>query len=208
MENENISFVNINRIPEMNIVPLFGGHFQIELPAKYVDLSDVRQIPDHQEVYFDSWRDHSVIIELVEYNEIPEENLLKFHWAHLCQENSCPIDEQIVYEEINLNDNEKILPEISGDKIFKKCCIGLQKIAKAKETAKNSVLIFLTVITLPQYSTEILISMNLPILVDIKSTTFYEGRETAMKKEDQEYWFGVYKYILESFKLIDDSIFS
>ena len=44
---------------------LFGGAITCRIPERYVDVSDFRPIPDHQEVYADGGTDQSVIFEIV-----------------------------------------------------------------------------------------------------------------------------------------------
>jgi hypothetical protein len=45
--------------------PLFGGAISAQLPARYVDVSDFRPVPDNQEVWTDADKDESVIVEIV-----------------------------------------------------------------------------------------------------------------------------------------------
>ena len=50
----------------MKTAKLFGGAFQIDLPDGFVDVSDFRQVPDHQEVWAEAKTDRSAIIEILE----------------------------------------------------------------------------------------------------------------------------------------------
>ena len=45
---------------------LFGGAILASFPARYVDVSDFRPVPDNQEVWTDANRDESVIVEILE----------------------------------------------------------------------------------------------------------------------------------------------
>ncbi|RZC46449.1 hypothetical protein C5167_039397 [Papaver somniferum] len=45
---------------------LFGGAISTCFPHRFQDVSDVRQVPDHQEAYVDPARDESVVIELLD----------------------------------------------------------------------------------------------------------------------------------------------
>ncbi len=45
---------------------LFGGAVDLAMPARMVDVSDHRPVPDHQEVFTDASLDQSLIIEFVE----------------------------------------------------------------------------------------------------------------------------------------------
>jgi hypothetical protein len=50
---------------EHNLLGLFGGALTLELPASFMDISAIRQVPDHQEVFMDKDSDISFIIELL-----------------------------------------------------------------------------------------------------------------------------------------------
>lgn len=56
-------------IPLKNI-PIFGGAMRISIPDGFIDASELRQIPDNQEVFVSTAsstsQDDSIIIELVE----------------------------------------------------------------------------------------------------------------------------------------------
>ena len=45
---------------------LFGGAAAIDLPEKYIDVSDFRQVPDNQEAFVERRGDASVVIEVVQ----------------------------------------------------------------------------------------------------------------------------------------------
>ena len=65
---------------------LFGGAFQISLPKQFVDLSNFRLVPDHQEVWSDGHRDQSIIVELVELVEDQkDEEAAKYHFNDIAQ---------------------------------------------------------------------------------------------------------------------------
>ncbi|XP_073269501.1 uncharacterized protein [Primulina huaijiensis] len=46
--------------------PLFGGAITTSFPVRFEDVSDIRQVPDHQEVFVDPTRDESLVFELLE----------------------------------------------------------------------------------------------------------------------------------------------
>ncbi|KAI8622709.1 hypothetical protein BC830DRAFT_1052748, partial [Chytriomyces sp. MP71] len=46
--------------------PLFGGAISLLLPNGYVDASQLRQVPDNQEVFVSSTDNSSIIVELLE----------------------------------------------------------------------------------------------------------------------------------------------
>ncbi|KAM1102734.1 hypothetical protein ACFX19_011526 [Malus domestica] len=47
--------------------PLFGGAITSTFPLRFQDVSNIRQVPDHQEAFVDPARDESLIFELLEF---------------------------------------------------------------------------------------------------------------------------------------------
>ena len=50
---------------ELETRQLFGGMASMQCPARLVDISDFRPVPDHQEVLTDASADQSVIVEIL-----------------------------------------------------------------------------------------------------------------------------------------------
>ncbi|KAL2904520.1 putative ran guanine nucleotide release factor [Bienertia sinuspersici] len=48
---------------------LYGGAISMTLPVRFQDLSNVREVPDHQEAFADPSRDESLIIELLDLKQ-------------------------------------------------------------------------------------------------------------------------------------------
>ncbi|KAJ8760882.1 hypothetical protein K2173_021920 [Erythroxylum novogranatense] len=46
---------------------LFGGAISTTFPLRFQDVSNIRQVPDHQEVFADPSRDESLIFELLDF---------------------------------------------------------------------------------------------------------------------------------------------
>ena len=68
-----------NRPPTYKLAPLFGGAITASIPATYTDVSAIRQVPDHQEVWLDSEGFTSIVVEILERVEKPDLEALKFH---------------------------------------------------------------------------------------------------------------------------------
>ncbi|KAF2201319.1 Mog1p/PsbP-like protein [Delitschia confertaspora ATCC 74209] len=61
--------------------PLFGGAITVDLPSNFHDVSDIRQIPDNQEVYLDVNGFSSIVVDILERVEKPDDEALKVHLA-------------------------------------------------------------------------------------------------------------------------------
>ncbi|CED85598.1 RAN guanine nucleotide release factor [Phaffia rhodozyma] len=69
--------------------PLFGGALSIDLPAGLLDASDIRQVPDTQEVFLAHDSELSYIIEILEAVESDEcAGAIKFHFDSLAHDNT------------------------------------------------------------------------------------------------------------------------
>ncbi|KAL8655315.1 MAG: hypothetical protein Q9210_000946 [Variospora velana] len=70
-------------------VELFGGAITADIPNSYVDVSNIREVPDHQEIYLDASGFSSIIIEIAERVTQPptDEEALKFHFQDIVDHN-------------------------------------------------------------------------------------------------------------------------
>lgn len=60
---------------------LYGGAITVELPSPLIDASDIRQIPDHQEVFLSTKTLTSIIFEINQYVNQPDPAALYFHFT-------------------------------------------------------------------------------------------------------------------------------
>ncbi|CAO1602873.1 hypothetical protein XANCAGTX0491_006471 [Xanthoria calcicola] len=67
---------------------LFGGAITANLPASYADVSNIREVPDHQEIYLDASGFSSIIFEIAERVSQPntDQEALKFHFQDIVDE--------------------------------------------------------------------------------------------------------------------------
>ena len=65
--------------PGYRAVDLYGGALTTLLPSTFADVADLRQVPDNQEVYLDTEGFTSVVFDLLERVEKPDEEALKYH---------------------------------------------------------------------------------------------------------------------------------
>ncbi|KAL8915569.1 MAG: hypothetical protein Q9171_000134 [Xanthocarpia ochracea] len=67
---------------------LFGGAITARLPTSYGDVSNIREVPDHQEIYLDASGFSSIIIEIAERVSQPptDQEALKFHFHDIVDE--------------------------------------------------------------------------------------------------------------------------
>ncbi|KAH6637681.1 hypothetical protein C7974DRAFT_146281 [Boeremia exigua] len=67
--------------------PLYGGAITVDLPSNFADTSQIREVPDHQEVYLDTNGYASIVVEILEYQEKgSDDEALQYHFADLVDE--------------------------------------------------------------------------------------------------------------------------
>ncbi|KAL8873799.1 MAG: hypothetical protein Q9174_000785 [Haloplaca sp. 1 TL-2023] len=69
-------------------IELYGGAIAVNLPAGYGDVSNIREVPDHQEIYLDSNGFSSIVIELAERVSDPstDQAALRYHFEDIVDE--------------------------------------------------------------------------------------------------------------------------
>lgn len=140
---------------------LFGGALQCAIPKRFDDISAVRQVPDHQEVFSDADSDQSIIIELnsyVDHTECAEPNIAAYYMDDLAQVNEATHCRMLVPQSA-LTQGELPLIEAPLPKYY---CIAEQHVSKFKEQARNTIQIYMAIIRLQQVKTDILLTFNIP----------------------------------------------
>ncbi|KAI9363985.1 hypothetical protein DFJ73DRAFT_810511 [Zopfochytrium polystomum] len=141
---------------------LFGGAIESWIPKSFVDSSTFREVPDNQEVWVDMETDQSMIIELLQLEEVTDVPA-SFHFWELADVNSARDYSRILRVE-HLSPGTDVPHMGPGCGIT--LVIGQQLISKYRETdptSRNLVNIYLAVIRLPQVSTDLVISYNHPV---------------------------------------------
>jgi len=144
--------------------PLFGGALIVDLPSTFADVSTIRQVPDHQEVYLDKDGFTSIIFDITE---------------RVGQPGSGPaIDGAALtthLEDIVDSDTDTVKVWSTSDTIFSKLPDGIpaytliatqtppiSPTAASSGSAPDFTAIVLNLIRLEKESTDILITINVP----------------------------------------------
>ena len=108
---------------------LYGGAAQLAFPQRFVDLSDFRPIPDHQEVFSDAALDQSLVVEVVEHQtNLRDGDAAAFFFHDQAEHNDAQhsqIDEQRVLQPHDL-------PHLPPG-CFKALVVGQQAVAKGRQ---------------------------------------------------------------------------
>ena len=147
--------------------------------------SEVRVIPDHQEVWVDS-NDRSIIFEIVEaQSSVSDAGAPAFFWDDLADANDAKGDgdAQLEASEVIPDTAMPGLPGYAADgggaapggaapgSVTKLGLVGQQRVAKYREAARNTVRVYMLVLRIPGKGSEVLVHMNAPLAVDAASSS-------------------------------------
>ncbi|XP_050933069.1 LOW QUALITY PROTEIN: ran guanine nucleotide release factor [Lates calcarifer] len=140
--------------------PLFGGALSAVIPHSATDISELREIPDNQEVFAHAHTDQSLIVELVEYQgQVTDQDSARYHFEDIAGSNKALEPGGFEVTSVAaLPKSELSLSECSSAWML----TGTQCVSKFNEEAKNTVTLHPGVLRLPQFSTDVLITFNDP----------------------------------------------
>nr|DBA29871.1 TPA: hypothetical protein GDO54_005923 [Pyxicephalus adspersus] len=136
--------------------PLFGGAFSAQLPPSVQDVSELREIPDNQEVFAHVHTDQSVIIELLEYQDgMSDPDAARYHFEDVATSNDAQGKAEVVSVE------PLPLAQLSLSSCSSAWALtGHQLVSKFNEQAQNTVTIYMALFRMPQYSTDLLVTFK------------------------------------------------
>ncbi|KAL5490890.1 hypothetical protein EMCRGX_G016086 [Ephydatia muelleri] len=178
---------------------LFGGAFTCVFPQEFQNVSTFREIPDNQEVFSHIVTDQSIIFELVEYEDIPDDQIAQFHFKELTAANdastSTVVSVDCVPTEPGTMDDCSAIWLLSGQ----------QAVAKFNEpdSGRNLVDLYLAVFRLEQYQTDMLVTLNNPVLISQCSSSAVDNPPL----QTGALLAGLFREIVQSLRLVDSSIF-
>jgi len=185
--------------------PLFGGALIVDLPSTFADVSTIRQVPDHQEVYLDKDGFTSIIFDITERVGAPGSGPAVDGAAlttHLEDIVDSDVDTVKVWNTSNTQFSK--LPE--GIPAY--TLIATQTPPAAPDSkSPDFTAIVLTLIRLERESTDILITINVP---HIKGEYTEEEVDMQMGKQGKliESSVEIAAKIWETFKIKDWGLFN
>ncbi|XP_054431663.1 ran guanine nucleotide release factor [Pteronotus mesoamericanus] len=180
----------------MRDYPLFGGAFSATLPPRAIDVSDLRPVPDNQEVFCHHVTDQSLIVELLELQaHVQGEAAARYH-----------------FEDVGGVQNaravqvETVQPLLLEKLALRGCCeeawvlSGKQQVAKENQQVAKDVTLHQALLRLPQYQTDLLLTFNQPP-PDNRSTPGSENQSLP------PWSLGDFEQLVTSLTLHDPNIF-
>ncbi|CAO3578843.1 unnamed protein product [Absidia cylindrospora] len=142
----------------MNKQALYGGAIYTIIKSSYIDASNLRQVPDNQEVFVDMQTQQSLIIELLEKVEHLNEEAAKFHFEQIAEQNNAT--------SYSIKSIEHQSVDIAAPKLPLDTTVyfvrGTQNVAKFNEEAVNHVELVMAVVRLEKVETDLIICLNAP----------------------------------------------
>ncbi|XP_010258391.1 PREDICTED: probable ran guanine nucleotide release factor [Nelumbo nucifera] len=188
---------------------LFGGAISSFFSLRFQDVSNIREVPDHQEVFVDPARDESLIFELLELKHNVEDNassswFLQDLAVEQDAEGSVVIDQSGVVEVESLR--YRNMPAIVTT------AVGQMAISKGRQgrEAQNIVRVYLANLRLKEVNTDVLITAYEPILINPLSEsarTVGAGLAVSAAQSGCMLMADVFKLAVSSFKVDDWNLF-
>ncbi|TKY69695.1 ran guanine nucleotide release factor [Spatholobus suberectus] len=145
--------------------PLFGGKISSTFPNRFQDVSNIREVPDHQEVFADPSRDESLIFELLELKPDVADNgsatwFLQDLASEQDAEGSVVLEQSGVLEAPGLMYNN--MPAVVTT------AVGQMAISKGRQgrEAQNIVKVYLANLRLKGVDTDVLVTAYEPIVIN------------------------------------------
>ncbi|EIM90400.1 Mog1p/PsbP-like protein [Stereum hirsutum FP-91666 SS1] len=151
---------------------LFGGAIAALLPPTLVDASQLRQVPDTQEVFLYPDSDVSIIVEILERVEPSDfSEAAKFHFDSLAHDNSA---QSSAVREI------AIIPNDRGDQTPSPVVLyGTQLVQKFNRADVDDVRILLALYRVEHKGVDVVMTMNIPMRASDNGAVGEEGFTTA-----------------------------
>ncbi|CAK9183745.1 unnamed protein product [Ilex paraguariensis] len=188
---------------------LFGGAIASTFPLRFQDVSDIRQVPDHQEAFVDPARDESLIIEILDLKlDVADNGSATWFLQDLATEQDAEgrtlIEQSGVFEAEGLHFRN--MPVVITT------AVGQMAISKGRQgrEAQNIVRVYLANLRLKEVGTDILITAYEPILINPFSesaSTVGAGLAVPAAQSGCMPMAEVFKLAVSSFKVNDWSLF-
>lgn len=189
--------------------PLFGGAIAITFPLRFQDISNVREVPDHQEAFVDPDRDESLIIELLDLkHDVADEASAVWFLQDLAREQDA--------EGSRVLEQSGVLqaPGLSfrGTPAVVTSAVGQMAISKGRQgrEAQNLVRVYLANLRLKEVGTDVLVTAYEPIIINPLSesaSTVGAGIPAPAEQAGCMPMSEVFKLAASSFKVNDWSLF-
>ncbi|KAL8518739.1 hypothetical protein ACS0TY_009919 [Phlomoides rotata] len=145
--------------------PLFGGAISSTFPTRFQDVSNIRQVPDHQEAFVDPTRDESLIFELLDLKTgVADQGSATWFLRDLANEQDA--EGTLVLEQSGVFEADGLRFRSSPAIIT--TAVGQMAISKGRQgrDAQNIVKVYLANLRLKDVATDVLVTAYEPVLIN------------------------------------------
>ncbi|GLJ17225.1 hypothetical protein SUGI_0298430 [Cryptomeria japonica] len=144
--------------------PLFGGSISSTFPQRFQDLSNIREVPDHQEAFADPNRDESLIIELLDLKQDVADNQSAL-WFLQDLANEQDSSGDLVVENVSTVASSEV-PFLDPSTVVT-AAVGQMGISKGRQgrEARNIVRVYVANLRLKDVGTDVLITAYEPLMI-------------------------------------------
>lgn len=153
---------------------LFGGAILSTFPNRFQDVSDIRQVPDHQEAFADPSRDESLIFELLEFKpDVADLGSAAWFLQDLAREQDA--EGTLVIEQSGVVDAPGLI--YNNISAVVTTAVGQMAISKGRQgrEAQNIVKVYLANLRIKGVDTDVLVTAYEPIAIN----PFSESADTV-----------------------------
>jgi len=171
----------------------FGGAITAEFPDGLIDASDLRPIPDNQEVFLTRKSDVIYILEILESVDAGDPyEAIRFHFDSLAHDNSA-VDSKV--ESVAKAQVDRTAPQPSPYLLQ-----GTQLVPKSRRPTPDQVKVFMALFRVPDKDADVLLTANV-----LTQTQNSETR--GIKQEEWEPITRAFIRAVETFHIVDFGLF-
>ncbi|EIN03631.1 Mog1p/PsbP-like protein [Punctularia strigosozonata HHB-11173 SS5] len=184
-------------LPAFGQRDLFGGAITAVIPTRLIDASDLRQVPDTQEVFLCPDSDVSIIFEILERVQPDDpQDAAKFHFDSVAHDNSAlssSVDSVFVSSS----------PSAGNDTPSPVTLIGNQLVAKFNRTTPDRVRILLALyrVQRPNVNIDFVVTCNVPINPALPDEQIAGDQAYQSAKKD-------FEQVVQSLLIVDYGLFA
>lgn len=164
---------------------LFGGAITVQIPREFSDISVIRAVPDNQEVFSHAETDRSVIIELLELQDIPPDCFpAEFHLNSIAEDSGAT--EARTNKVITLSPSDFPALQEDDPSLSITAAYGTHVVSKFRDAAElaSHVDVYVACVRLPRATTDLLVVFNDPRALHPAGSSARAGSTVASTQED------------------------
>ena len=175
---------------------LFGGSIQCSIPSTFTDISRIREVPDHQEVYHEMNSGRMLVFEILEYQkDVSNDHAAQYFFEDLAEADGSSLPSQRKILSSFQAENPSLLIGCSCNAL---ACVGVKRVLLGRDGAGGTLFakVELLLFRMRDAGTDFLITLTSPISAD-------EFNRCSINSEFEN----IMKQLNASFQVLDFGLF-